>query len=301
MLRPLLDNTYVEQFLEGVCDNSDSILTTNIASKVVDAEISLYQNGKGSTLENLNIRTKAYREEDKRWLLREQIVNELFTLKRLVKDDDIKLGEGGALPWIDMKKDREAFIVTGPPASGKSGICEKIADCYGAVILDSDYAKRKMPEYDAVVGASKCHQESGLLVLGGAYLNQFRFATLLDRCNSEGINIVIPKIGDSSESIMELTKQLKRFGYHVHLTLLGLDRKVATFRAVKRFHATSRYVPLSIVYDVYGNEPTISYYRIKNFHSDEFVSLGMLSNDVSLGSKPIVVESAVGNPAQLFL
>ena len=119
--------------------------------------------------------------------------------------------------------------------------------------------------------------------------------------NSEGINIVIPKIGDSSESIMELTKQLKRFGYHVHLTLLGLDRKVATFRAVKRFHATSRYVPLSIVYDVYGNEPTISYYRIKNFHSDEFVSLGMLSNDVSLGSKPIVVESAVGNPAQLFL
>lgn len=301
MLRPLLDKSYVEKFLEGICENSDDFLNTNIANQIVEAETLLASNGSGSTLSNPKDRVKFYEDDPKRWELRGQIVNELFTKKRLPKDDDIKLGEGGALPLTKLKRDSQAFVITGPPASGKSGISEKIADFYGAVILDSDYSKRKMPEYDAVVGASKCHAESGILILGGTFLNQYKFQTLLDLCGKEGINIVVPKIGDSPESLVDLAQQLKIFGYDVHLTLLDLDRKQATLRAAKRFHNSKRYVPLSVIYDVYGNEPIISYFKVKAFHHDEFKTLGLLSNDVMIGKTPKVIESEKGNPAELFL
>ncbi len=301
MLRPLLDKVYVEKFLEGVCESTDSFLNTNIANQIVDAETLLSKYGDSSTLNNPNDRVKDYRQDEERWELRSQIVNELFTLPRLPDDDKITLGEGGALPLSELKKGKQAFIVTGPPASGKSGISNKIADHHGAVILDSDYSKRKMKEYDAVVGASKCHEESGILILGGEYLNRYRFQTLLDLCGKDGINIVVPKIGDSVESVLDLARTLKVFGYEIHLTLLELDRKHATLRAAKRFYNSRRYVPLSVIYDVYGNEPTISYFKVKNFHREEFKTLGMLSNDVGIGEPPKVIESDSGNPAELFL
>jgi Zeta toxin len=302
MQRLLLDKTNVEEFMEGLFPVSDSIFNSNIASKIADAQTLLLKDKNQSTLYEPAIRIKAYQNDDARWLLRTQIVVELFTLTRLKSDDEIKIEIGGAKPNSPLQYNKQAFVITGPPASGKSGISEKIAENFGAIILDSDYAKRKLPEYDSVVGAARTHSESGMMILGSTYLNDFqrKFATLLDLCSNDGINIVIPKIGDSAESLVVLCNKLKIFGYEVHLTLLELDRKKATQRAVKRFHTSNRYVPLSLIYDVYGNEPTLAYYRIKNNHPHDFASLGMLSNDVGIDESPFFIEGNSLNPASLF-
>ena len=61
-----------------------------------------------------------YNEED-RETLREQIVSELIYLERLDDDEKIKLGFGGARPK-EVKRDKTALIITGPPASGKSKV-----------------------------------------------------------------------------------------------------------------------------------------------------------------------------------
>jgi hypothetical protein len=83
--------------------------------------------------------------------------------------------------------------------------------------------------------------------------------------------------------------------------LVSLDRKNATVRAINRFKLTNRYVPLSLIYDVYANEPILTYYRIKTFHDFEFKSIGKISNDVAIGNAPRFVEgNNKSNPAYLY-
>ena len=52
------------------------------------------------------------------------------------------------------------------PASGKSTIANSIADLYGAYIIDSDFAKRKIPEFGHEFGASIVHEESSIITFG---------------------------------------------------------------------------------------------------------------------------------------
>ena len=62
---------------------------------------------------------------------------------------------------------KQAFVLIGLPASGKSSIAVDIADKYGALLLDSDLAKRKLPEYKVYPwGASLVNAESSLIVFG---------------------------------------------------------------------------------------------------------------------------------------
>lgn len=156
----------------------------------------------------------------------------------------------------------------GPPASGKSGVSSKIADIYGCYILDSDYAKRKLPEYNNQIGAaSLVHEESDALVFGDN--------GLMDRCVAMKNNVVIPKIGWNMKSVLDMCKSLKSAGYKVYLISVDLDRQKATQRAYNRFIKTKRYVPLSLVFDNYGNQPTLILAR----HSEEYRMLGLICID----------------------
>lgn len=247
-----------------------------------------------NTLNSRAYRLPSYITDDSRVKLRKQIFDELKSKKRLDDDEKITLGKGGAIPKTPLQKNRQAFYVIGLPASGKSEISSILSDNYGAIILDSDYAKRKFPEFKTDYGATVVHEESSIVVFGGSG----KYATensLLKYAVERGCNIVIPKIGDVSSKVFDFSESLSRNGYHVHLILVRLDREKAVQRAFKRFSKTKRYVPLSLIFDVYSNDPTITFYDL--LHKNEiFESYTMISSDVPVGKHKQIVYSTTNSP-----
>lgn len=226
-----------------------------------------------------------YRDDEKRSKLRERILDEIIEFERLDNDDDIILGRGGAAPRTSIKAEKKAFYIIGPPAAGKSGVANKIADFFGAYILDSDYAKRKLPEYKNQIGAaSLVHEESDALVFN------YERRNLVGYCINKQYNITIPKIGHNIITICDLCGKLKEIGYDVFLISVDLDREKATQRAYYRFKETKRYVPLSLIFDGYSNQPTLNYFKIKQKNVDIFTGFAQISTDVKKGENPILLE-----------
>lgn len=124
---------------------------------------------KKDTLKNPAIRNAAYKDEDVRNQLRKRIFEEMITLERLDDDEQVRLGFGGAKPKSVVGSKRKLFYVIGLPASGKSSICGKICDMFGAYLLDSDLVKRKLPEFFDRSGASLVHKESSIITMGGSF------------------------------------------------------------------------------------------------------------------------------------
>ena len=291
IIRPLNDTNFVEHFVKGVLGfRKDREIGTAIDS-IVTAEMCISEIGSRSTSRNTEFRDFRYSTDEKRVELQKQILSELISYDRIPDDERIRLGKGGAKP-LTVKREKQAIIITGLPASGKSGVASKIADNYGAYIIDSDYAKRKFPEFSKQYGASLVHEESKLITVTDESFN------LLDYCITQGYNIVYPIIGHNAEALLRYANNFKSKGYATHLLLVSLDRKKAVVRAYKRFIKTKRYVPLGLLFDEYGNEPTLAYYRIKN--NKAFKSYGKVSSDVAFGKEPIYVESSKISPAILF-
>src|SRR5690606_3790793 len=115
----------------------------NIIALIVDSELGVvYHSEDKQTMTVKSMRNEKFRDEKTRWQLREQIIEELWGQQRIDNDEEIALERGGALPRSHVMANKQVFLITGLPASGKSGIANTIADDYGAVIIDSDYAKR---------------------------------------------------------------------------------------------------------------------------------------------------------------
>lgn len=304
-LRKLDNIDLIEHFLEIVINyedsNNDSVLQK---IKSGEAELKNYIDSKSTFLSTEN-RARKYKHNNDRWKLRKQIVTELLTLERDDDDDNICLGVGGTLPKCELLTDKKAVIIIGLPASGKSTIANKIADHYGAIILDSDFAKRKIPEYiDNPAGASLVHDESDYLVFGANVEDKpADFKCLFEECIEKHANIVIPKIGHGERKINELAIALTKLGYEVHLVCISLDRRLATQRAINRFIKTNRYVPLSLVFDGYGNDCILTFYRLKDKIGIDDVPIktfGKLSTNVAHGSNPIILYSDEESPVNIF-
>ncbi len=299
--RPLTERILIENFLKFALQD-ERFRDYDLIGKICSCELELANYGNDApTIDFEKNRHYDYRADAVRWQLRRKIVDELFTMKMPKHEAEIRLGNGGALPDCELQKKRKAFILIGPPASGKSGVASTIANNWGAVILDSDIAKRKIPEFKSnFAGATLVHNESSAIIWGETKWG-IDFTPLVKKCTDEGINVVIPKIGDDFISIENLAKTLQNnLNYEVHLTLISLDRSLATKRALDRFIDNERYVPLGLIFDVYGNEPILSYYRLKDRRGDHIKSFGKLSADVKQGSPLKVIYQEAGNPAELF-
>jgi len=295
-------NTFelVEHFFVNALDMTIDRKNYSIIPKIVTTELNIDNfDEKKITSRSNSYRNLYYRNEKDRIALKNQIIKELLTKKRLKSDDKITLGSGGAMPKTPIQQKNQAYIVIGLPASGKSGVSNVIADNFGGVILDSDYAKRKLPEFDSLpFGATLVHEESIEIIFGEESVNGYK--SLLNLTSQFNINIVVPKIGNSISGILDLAKTLKKLGYACHLTLVELDRKKATQRALGRFLETERYVPLGLIFDSYSNNPTITYYTIKRDFSAYFSSFGIISTDVPKNRKPVKLETQPGNPADNY-
>lgn len=295
--RPLVDNELTNQFLTRALGYKSSKETGDLAAKVAKAELLLATMSSEDTLKRTKYRHPYYRLDEQREQLREKILAELISNKRLPNDDDTAPGVGGVAPpdSVSIQRDRIAFILIGLPASGKSSVSNKIADNYGAFIVDSDFAKRKFPEFKEEYGAALVHEESTLVTFGLDDAQYKEEPNLLGFCISEGANVVIPKIGAKPDSIRKLRDLLLGYDYQVHLTLIKADRLCATKRAINRFSATNRYVPISLIFDGYSNDPILSYYYMQR--DESWASTGVISTEQN---PPEVVETSENNPASLF-
>ena len=300
-IRPLHNFELVEQFLENALlldlEQSENYA---LVPKIVTTELNIENFDESLiSINSKSYRIAQYRKDSDRKQLVEQIILELLCDKRLAEDEDIKLGVGGAFPLTEIQLLNNAYIIIGLPASGKSGIASNLADKFGAYILDSDYAKRKLPEFDALpFGATLVHEESNNIIFGVA--NPKIINSLFDNCVELGANIVIPKIGSTYEGILDLINLLKDNKYQVHLTLVELDRVKATQRALERYKKTDRYIPLGLIFDTYGNSPTITFYKIITHNKQLLASYGIISTDVAVGNKPKQILTTPNNPSNLY-
>lgn len=282
--RKLETDSQIELFVDGILCIEDEDEKRTAINLIAQAERNIKDYPLYPTLTHTDDRDFKFRDNSVRMKLRKQIIDELYTIARLDNDDEITLGRGGAVPRTGVKLEGKAFYVIGLPASGKSGVASKIADAYGCYVLDSDYAKRKLPEYTNQIGsATLVHEESDQLVFGDK--------GLITKCIGRKANVVIPKIGHNMDGVVTFCAGLKNAGYSVHLICVDLDRQKATQRAYKRYHATKRYVPLSLIFDAYGNQPTLNYFKIKQQCSDLFAGFAELSTDVPIEDPVKLIET----------
>jgi adenylate kinase family enzyme len=270
--RNFLNFEIAENFLKNVL-NQNPKKFEDVITKIVKAEKLLAQTADASTWGSPSDRIQKYRDDEKRWELRTKIIEELFTLPRLNDDDEIDLEKGGALPQSGVKKENKAFLIIGLPASGKSHITNTISENYGAIIIDSDLAKRKLPEYRLLEnGATLVHDESDFIVNGFGATNPENVMSLYERALAENYSMVIPKVGQNLSKLVVFVEALTQKGYEINLILTSLRREDATLRAIDRLDKSGRYVPLGLIFDAYGNDPILNYYLLRAKYSHLFAS-----------------------------
>lgn len=289
--RPLLDTKNVSIFMKNILD-VDPIKNkrdANLCIKIRDTEQLLKIYYGSSTDKTPDCRHPRYIDNDSREKLQQKIIVELFTKKRLRKDDDVRLGKDGLLPSGIPRNENKFFLITGLPASGKSEIANKIADQTGAIIVDSDIAKRKFPEFKANYGAALVHDEAALITNGQLEDPRYVGLNILSLAITQNMNIVMPKTCYSKNKTEQILNYISETGYECYIVHIELDREKATRRAFDRFKNTGRYVPLALIYDGYTNDPTLTYHAVKNLKPIR--GHMHISTDVERGHPPILIEN----------
>lgn len=150
-----------------------------------------------------------------------------------------------------VKRGREATLVLGPPASGKSKLSEQLAAERHAAIVDPDDVKFALPEYDGGRGTSATHEESASIA-----------ATVQKKLMDDGTDIIIPRVGGSLDSVRGYIDKLSRAGYRVNLVNLTVDPAEAYRRMIRRFLKTGRIIG-SDYFSGIGTKPRENYYIAK--------------------------------------
>lgn len=207
--------------------------------------------------------------------LRSQIADELSSRGSAVIDESGNVEYTGT-----VEQDRQMDIVIGLPAAGKSSaVADPLSQKHHAIVVDSDEAKTRLPEYDNGYGAGAVHEESKAIN-----------AEILDRATERGDNIVLPIVGGSYASVMKYISLARENGYTVRLYLNELSSNKAIGRALQRFLSTGRFIRPEILYS-YGDSPTEVFNQII---SQEGLVDGYehYSNDVPKGERPQLIRSS---------
>jgi len=134
-------------------------------------------------------------------------------------------------------------IVLGPPAAGKSMFSDPLVAERGALLIDSDLAKERLPEFEGGIGSNAVHRESRMIVEGD----------VLGRALKSGDNIVWPMVGRDRASVEAKLEMFKEAGYDVNLHLVEVPTDVAVDRAIERFRLTGRLVSPQYIVEVADN------------------------------------------------
>ena len=154
----------------------------------------------------------------------------------------------------EVRNDHRADIIIGLPASGKSSaLVDPISSKYKSMIVDSDEAKKLIPEFDDGFGAGYVHEESKRIV-----------ADVTEFVTDEGRNVVIPIVGSNYAKLKKrYIDDLRQKGYKVYIHMADINPNVAAGRNLRRFAETGRFVDLEATSFKYGNEPREVFERVK--------------------------------------
>lgn len=174
------------------------------------------------------------------------------------------------------KKEGKVWLVLGMPASGKSTISDPIMEREGALLIDSDEAKKMLPEFSNGLLAGAVHEESSDIA-----------TNVMERAITNHDNIVWPLVGKTRSSIDEKVQRFKEAGYEVNLVYVDLPIEKAIERTKARFRHTGRLVPPRYLQSV-GLKPRENYDKIKIEEGVD--SYEAWNNDVARGELPIRTE-----------
>lgn len=143
-----------------------------------------------------------------------------------------------------------AVLTMGGPASGKSSMVGRMVKKKDLVRSDPDDVKEQIPEYALAV--SKCARNA-------AFMAHAESADIADqialRAVKEKKNLVIDGTGKNLEHYLSTIKKLKKAGYHVTVVGASIPVEEALKRAEERGARTGRFVPESVVRDIYTKVP----------------------------------------------
>lgn len=178
------------------------------------------------------------------------------------------------------KKERRADIVLGLPAVGKNTYLAKpLLEEHGALLVDNDTYKEKLPEYNKGVGARAVHKESSDIIEEG----------IMEKALFKGDNIVIPRLGKNLVTMQELIKELKNWGYKVNLHYADAPVKEAIDRSITRYRETGRFVDPQFI----GSLGLITSKNYDILKSEEGVeSYGKWSTAVKKGEPAVFIEGS---------
>ena len=179
----------------------------------------------------------------------------------------------------EIAQERRADIVIGAPAAGKSSVLvDPLSEQHKSRVIDSDDAKKLLPEYDDGKGAGNVHRESSMIR-----------DVLKQRAIARGENIVWPTVGDKLDKLLSSIQEFRDSGYSVYLHLNELSASKATGRALGRYLSEGRFVDPEVVLKV-GDKPTQNYNYIRQ-QEGLIDGYSHYSNDVPRGEKPILYEA----------
>lgn len=144
------------------------------------------------------------------------------------------------------RRERDATIVLGLPAPGKSTYVNPLLKEKGALEIEGDNAKALLPEFRGGLGAQAVHEEASTIM-----------RNVLARAIKNGDNIVWARI-DSPSKVEDDINNLKKAGYKVKITLIDADPDLATLSCVRRFLKMNRFIPPAVVKE-YGFAPVETY------------------------------------------
>ena len=197
----------------------------------------------------------------------------------------------------NLKFDRKAVIVIGPPGTGKSTFAEDIAARKGYAIIDADDVKKQMPEYKKGIGANATHKFSKVVS-----------AEVAKEFIDEGANIILPKVTGKSDyrrqpdqtklnDLILTIEDLQSKGYQVDIVYPDANINQAIVRNVTRFAETGRFVHLGYLLSI-DNKVRDTYNALKKyFNADTTDNVGFtyINNNYKIGEQ--IVEE---DTAQLF-
>lgn len=187
----------------------------------------------------------------------------------------------------NIKYDHKAVIFMGGPSSGKSSAGMKLYDAAKGgdyAVIDSDDIKPMFEEFGKGEGAGAVH-------LASAYTAK---NMVLPDAATEGMNLALPIVGKSDNSLDYHLNLLKNAGYDVSVVDVSLPTDKAASRNFGRMLETNRNVEDTYVRDVVDQKPAGVYKRmVENIKSgkDKRVSgYAKISNDVTFGEPQILEE-----------
>lgn len=179
-------------------------------------------------------------------------------------------------------KERIAIVITGLPASGKSRLSSQYKQKINGTIVDTDFYREVIPEYNNGIGSAAVHSEAKVI-----------FKKMFVKTLTNGDNVILPTLGRNETPFINILESLKEANYKTAVIRLDADLNVAKLRNFKRTFETGRLVEEDILTQQVDNNIKNNYIKVTNEQANakaEVTTSNDQTNFIS-GSEQDVVKS----------